>query len=231
MMSESSSDVLAPDLLPLLTKVFKLMDSDNDGHLDEREGWAIGRALGGSGADARTWWTTILAADTDKSGTIELNEWLEFNKAAYAGKEAAGLVELQVMHDRLEESQSRRKQQISLALAADAPVEDALEEIDLDGSTAAPPPAEARLEPATKDALRARFEAMDTDGDGVVTREELGDLDDLLGLDEAQVEALFKQADKDGSGSISFDEFCAAVDAFDQAEQDGQGALNALLPE
>ena len=48
---------------------------------------------------------------------------------------------------------------------------------------------------------------------------------------EATLGGIFKQADKDGSGSISFDEFCAAVDAFDQAEQDGQGALNALLPE
>ena len=40
------------DLVPILTKIFKLMDADSNGHIDEAEGWAIGRALGGSGGDA-----------------------------------------------------------------------------------------------------------------------------------------------------------------------------------
>lgn len=102
------------DLKPILTKIFQLMDSDKNGHIDEQEGWAIGRALGASGGDAKKWWDTIVTADTDGSGTIELEEWLAYNLAAYKGKEASGLLELQAMYERLEMNLARRTQQQAL---------------------------------------------------------------------------------------------------------------------
>jgi Ca2+-binding EF-hand superfamily protein len=233
------SDDSRVDLVPMLTKIFRMMDASGDGHIDEQEGWAIGRALGGSGADAKLWWDTIIDADTDGSGTVDLKEWLAYNQKAYRGNELTGLGELQMMHDRLEQSLSRLSQQRQKALAAAAAAEvdvDDLEEIPM--STSEIPvnsgklpsgggvPAPDASSASRADALRARFQELDLDGDGSLTYDELGE----LLLSDGQLQALFNKADGDKSGTISFEEFSTAIDAFDKAEAEGEANMEDLLP-
>jgi len=59
--------------------------------------------------------------------------------------------------------------------------------------------------------LELAFKVFDTDGSGVITREELRDKLTTLGekLTEEEVEELLAEADTDNSGTISFEEFKA----------------------
>lgn len=77
--------------------------------------------------------------------------------------------------------------------------------------------------------LRKRFSQMDTDGDGAVSKEEIGDMH--LSLSEEQLDQLFSKADTNGNGSISFDEFVKALADFDIAAEADLNALDDLLPE
>jgi Ca2+-binding EF-hand superfamily protein len=168
-MLEGSSEVSGPDLVPILTKIFVLMDADGDDHIDEKEGLAIGRALGGTTGDAAMqWWKSLLAADEDKSGTVELNEWLKFNANAYKGKEVQGHKELMMMHDRLEESIGRRTQQKSHHAAAAAAA----------ASASARPAGAAPKN--FKSLVLAIFKAIDSSGDGSVSHVEMSAFVTLL---------------------------------------------------
>ena len=77
------------------------------------------------------------------------------------------------------------------------------------------------------DKLRSRFNALDADGSGYLSREEIEEMH--LTLSDAQIDDLMKQADVDADGKVSFDEFCKALDAFDRAEAAENDAL--ALPE
>ena len=76
--------------------------------------------------------------------------------------------------------------------------------------------------------LRQRFREMDADGDGLLSKEEIGDIH--LAVTDAQLDALFATADADGSGAVGFDGFARAVAAFDDAELAGLDSLDDLLP-
>merc|ERR1711988_1356545 len=66
---------------PVLTEIFNLMDDNNDKHIDENEGVAIGMAMGESEDQARKSWKAMCKdMDDDGNTTIELPEWLEFYK-------------------------------------------------------------------------------------------------------------------------------------------------------
>ena len=45
------------------------------------------------------------------------------------------------------------------------------------------------------------------------------------------LEQLFKKADEDGSGSISFEEFCNVVGQIDEAKAAEDEDMDALLPD
>jgi len=68
-----------------------------------------------------------------------------------------------------------------------------------------------QLEADFEDELQLAFEVFDTDGSGVITREELREKLTTLGekLSEEEVEELLAEADTDKSGTISFEEFKA----------------------
>lgn len=52
--------------------------------------------------------------------------------------------------------------------------------------------------------LRAEFDAMDTDGDGLIDRDELATMKDAP--EESDIDSFLSSFDKDGDGKISFDE-------------------------
>merc|ERR1711868_95821 len=65
----------------VLTEIFELMDDNNDKHIDENEGVAIGMAMGETEEQARKSWKAMCKdMDDDGNTTIELPEWLEFYK-------------------------------------------------------------------------------------------------------------------------------------------------------
>merc|ERR1712178_413358 len=69
----------------VLTEVFELMDDNNDKHIDEGEGVAIGMAMGESKDQAlKSWQAMCKDMDDDGNTTIELEEWLEFYKKSLA---------------------------------------------------------------------------------------------------------------------------------------------------
>jgi len=57
------------------------------------------------------------------------------------------------------------------------------------------------------------FDGIDTNGSGQISTQELGNMLEELGqiLNEQQVEEFFALIDKDGSGSINFEEFYSHV--------------------
>ena len=91
-----------------LEKIFELMDSDGNGHIDEQEGLAIARALGDK--DPQKWWESLLKhVDVDGSGTIEQEEYVSFMVAAYQGAEvSAATEELERMFTKLDEGLARK---------------------------------------------------------------------------------------------------------------------------
>ena len=61
--------------------------------------------------------------------------------------------------------------------------------------------------------LKKAFTVMDTNGDGVVTKEELKTLLSGLGeeVTDEVVDEMINIADANGDGKVNFDEFCAAA--------------------
>merc|ERR1711924_227682 len=65
----------------VLEDIFKLMDANNDGSIDQDEGVAIGQAMGESAEQAKKSWKAMAKdMDDDENATIELEEWQKFYK-------------------------------------------------------------------------------------------------------------------------------------------------------
>eukprot|EP01041_Mallomonas_annulata_P000569 gene569-1098_t len=61
--------------------------------------------------------------------------------------------------------------------------------------------------------FREIFNLVDRDGGGTITKEELGELMDTLGIDANpdEIDQMISEVDKDGSGTIDFEEFVAVM--------------------
>jgi len=208
-----------PEIRAPLEWVFNALDSDGSGYIERQEGLITAKYLGA--ADKGEYWDMMLKEmDSDGDGKISKEEYVlwMFEKKAMRRELAEQLKE---------EIALKLNQHKALAAAASAPVDDLdIEEIPMDGSVAVAAPAA----PAGKGlALQAKFKALDLDGDGSITKEELQDFHAMLSED--QIAKLFAKADKDGSNSITFDEFCAVVEAFEEAAKAEEAAMDGLLPE
>jgi Ca2+-binding EF-hand superfamily protein len=95
---------------PILKKMFAEMDSNGDGVIDEKEGLAIGRLLaGGNAGEAKRFWEEMKAgADTDKNGTVSLDEYVNYGRDVTSAN-AADVLQLHLA--RLEEARARQAQQ------------------------------------------------------------------------------------------------------------------------
>ena len=207
-------------LRPVLTKIFHVMDNDGDGSVSEAEGLAIGRALAGGDADAAAaWWADLLRqADTDKSGALELSEWIEYATKPYLGKDVSTAQrELEDLVERLSSSKSRQVQQEARKLARKRDSE-ILNDIrkslmsDLERLRNEAPEAFASvssLESVAKEAIGAAHEAIGTSGRAASRS---GSPTPHLAGENGQVAAAaFARADTDGNGSIDRAEFHAAA--------------------
>jgi Ca2+-binding EF-hand superfamily protein len=64
------------------------------------------------------------------------------------------------------------------------------------------------------EAAEAEFRRFDTDGDGLLTADEIRQANEALGghgASESEVEAFIKSADRDGDGTIGLEEFVGLV--------------------
>ncbi len=59
--------------------------------------------------------------------------------------------------------------------------------------------------------LRAAFDEFDKDKNGVLTTREIVALMDYLKIPEDQTKRFMERADKDGSNTLTFEEFCIVV--------------------
>jgi Ca2+-binding EF-hand superfamily protein len=67
---------------------------------------------------------------------------------------------------------------------------------------------------SARDAAKAEFERFDADGDGLLSADEIRQVNTALGLHgltDAEIEAFIEAADKDGDGRIGLEEFVGLV--------------------
>merc|ERR1712196_753718 len=107
---------------------------------------------------------------------------------------------------------------------------DDLEEVAIDGSAAAaastPAPSTSKAPVLSEDKrkeLKAKFDAMDDDGNGMLSKAEIAEVM-LVDEGDATLDAIWKKADADGDGKVTFDEFAAVADAIDNAMDEALAA-------
>jgi len=208
------------DIRKVLEWCFRELDSDSSGFIEQQEGLMTAKYTGARDCGA-AWAEMLKDMDTNGDGKVSAEEyvvWMHKHKCmSYA-----------LACDFKQELSSKMSQHAALASVANEAVDDLdLEEVPLDGSVL---PAKPTLPTGAKlKALQERFKALDNDGDGSITKAELEDFHAML--DEEQVASLFAAADVDGSGTVTFDEFCKVIEAFDKAAAAEDAAMDGLLPE
>lgn len=82
----------------------------------------------------------------------------------------------------------------------------------------------------TEEAIRAQFQALDKDGNGVVSAEEIREVLTALGdrLSDEDVNEMIRDVDTDGDGQVNYEEFVAHMlsdsDADDEDEEEEEAA-------
>ena len=218
-----TSHIICRDVRAPLEWIFDAcLDEDSSGHIESKEAQTVAFYLGHKGSNAEFWQKMLVDVDTDGDGKISKEEFVTW-MASTSCKYPATAVELKA------EMANKKNQHDAMkyAMAATTDGIDDLEEVALDGTAAAtvapsePAPSTTKaapvLTPAKREALAAKFKEADSDGNGQLSKEEIGDLL-LLESGDATLEELWKAADKDGDGKVTMEEFVAAADAFEAAE-------------
>ena len=209
-----------------------ILDDDKSGFIEKREAAKVAKCLGlgffsehagDAVADIDAFWQAMLKLDTDGDGKISRMEYCTYleNHSIFSREHARNLK----FEMDLKNNQAKALQQM-----ADAVVDD-LDTEDMDGNVieAVPKPAAPapKITDAKRKALEAKFKEMDGDGNGQLAKAEIADVL-LLDEDDPILVELWKVADKDGDGSITWEEFVGAADAFDKA--DVEASLGDLPP-
>lgn len=176
---KSVFDMNTDELQDFITDLFLEFDADQNGHLDRREFKAVMKTaqLGLSKKDIRR---IMSEADEDGNGMIEYREFVP--------------VMVDIIHS-LKAKEAANETRADMEEDARAEVEEHL----LHGI-----PRE-QLE----EVMRGVFEMADTDGSGELDREEFRDAlkNADLGLTRKDINLLMSEADVDGDGKISYQEF------------------------
>lgn len=74
----------------------------------------------------------------------------------------------------------------------------------------------------TEEEIRAQFQTLDKDGNGVVSAQEIREVLTALGdrLSDEDVEEMIRDVDKDGDGQVNYEEFLAHMLSDDAAVED-----------
>lgn len=94
--------------------MFRILDADANGQIDEAEGIAVGRVLaGGDAAAGKQFWEELIAgADSDRNGTVSQEEYVAFGRKMTNASPATEVVsKLNMDMARLEEQLGRRTTQ------------------------------------------------------------------------------------------------------------------------
>ena len=205
-----------------------VLDADGSGFIEMKEGLMVAKYLGltGQDADVSAVWNGMLSdMDTDGDGKISKEEYVVYMAQKYCGR-------LELAQQLKAELQHKHNAHATLQTAAATTVDD-VEEIALDGSGGAEPAAAeagaaeaeapAAKQPVLSESKRAslekRFQLLDADRNGMLTKDEVAEAM-LMEEGDAALEELWKAADADGDGQVSLAEFVAAADAFDKADAD-----------
>ena len=194
------------------TKMFTMMDADCNGQIDEAEAMAIGRKLSGGNTEmARAFWQELLAAaDSNKSGTVSLDEYLRYSRDKTKSHPIDQVVSsVQMSLARLEEMKARDARQQSYEPLAKRPTD--------------------RREMAER-----VFRYADSDNDGFLQLHELlklsrSDEEELLNLPQ-----LFTIMDmegfKQGNGKLSLDEWLTmAEDMSELSDEKFEQSMLAVI--
>ena len=200
-----------------LTAVFKLLDIDGSGFIEEAEGMKVGKALGYS--PVFEYWEELKKLDSDGDGKISLDEFLQGNAAMDAKK----AVELK---ERMETKLANLAVQngglppLNPKAGGLAP----LKPLGGGGGGGLPPlGSSSGPDPAVAEAAKAAFTSIDKDASGGLDKEEVfhalkslcdeGDAESI-GILTAFIETEYAKADRDLNGKLDLKEFTGVYATF-----------------
>ena len=203
-----------------LTAVFKLLDFDSSGYIEEVEGMRIGKTLGYQ--PVFEYWEELKKLDTDGDGKISLQEFLKGNE----GMDAKKAVQLK---ETLEGKLANLAAQNGGSLPPPKPRAGGLaplKPIGGGGGGALPPIGGSGPDPAMVAKAKAAFEQIDKDGSGALDKEEVyqalkslcdeGDAESI-GMLTSFVDSEYTKADRDMNGKLSLQEFTNVYATFANA--------------
>ena len=197
-----------------LEAVFKLLDIDNSGFIEEVEGMKVGKALGYS--PVFEYWEELKKLDSDGDGKISLQEFLAGNAAMNA-----------VMAVELKEKMEAKLANLKVQGGTDAAKLPALKPRGGGGGLAPLKPIGApAVDAAIATKAKAAFEQIDKDHNGSLDKEEVyqalvslcdeGDAESI-GMLGSFVDQEYTKADRDLNGKLSLSEFTSIYVTFTNA--------------
>ncbi|KAJ1621289.1 hypothetical protein T492DRAFT_1149752 [Pavlovales sp. CCMP2436] len=200
-------------------EVFDKADTDQSGTIDFKDITKLELAQAfratGMSFDAKTFGEVFNKADTDKSGTIDFKEFLKLSDILSQPAAAAAAPAPRPPSSALGPSSlAPAKPSLSNSRPGGSGLDPPSLGRSTPGSKPPEPPKSPRQDDARRAALRVAFERYDADKSGSITKLELAQAFRAAGItfDAKVISYTFDKADKDASGTISFEEFVGLAD-------------------